>query len=112
MKDYPTKLDDLAKDRYGNPLVCSGCAHSAGGAPFPGGPSGERPCCFCTRNVQLEQMLTEQRANKVLHFMPDAYGKTFTAFCNNSPMRKCPMDLYHSTDRIMNDVPEGAHVIT
>ena len=31
-------------------LVCYGCAHSASGAPYPGGPSGERPCHFCLRN--------------------------------------------------------------
>lgn len=31
-------------------LKCYGCAHSAVVLPWPGGPSGERPCQFCIRN--------------------------------------------------------------
>lgn len=104
---YPKKLEDLNKDSYGQPLVCSGCAHSSAGAEFPGMPSGERPCCFCTRNVQrvqwVERMPQGQR---------DAYGKTFTAFYDNSPMKKCPMDCYHSIDRLTNNVPDGVTIIT
>jgi len=40
------------------------------------------------------------------------YGKKWTAFYDNSAMKKCPMDLYITTDRIVNDVPEGNWVIT
>ena len=112
MTSYPTKLEELNKDRNGNPLVCSGCGHSAASAPFPGRPSGERPCCFCTRNVEREQWIADGIKHGATHFGPSEYGKTFTAFYNNSPMKKCPMDCYISTDRIMNDVPEGAHIIT
>jgi len=109
---YPIKLEQCAKDRYGSPLVCSGCAHSAPSIPFPSGPSGERPCCFCVRNVDLPAMLEGMRRNNVAHFMPDVYGKTWTAFYNNAPMRKCPMDCYISTDMITNDVEPGSIVIT
>jgi hypothetical protein len=105
---YPSKLEELNKDEYGNPLVCSGCAHSAGSAPWPGRPSGERPCCFCARNVQLD----EWRKSGGSHFKDGVYGVTWTAFYNNAPMKKCPMDCYISTDRVLNGVPAGAHAIT
>ena len=29
--------------------ICYGCAHSAADAPYPGRPSGERPCGICSR---------------------------------------------------------------
>ncbi len=29
--------------------TCYGCAHSAVAVPFPGRPSGERPCGICSR---------------------------------------------------------------
>ena len=112
MDTYPTTLEGPNKDEDGQPLVCSGCGHSASGAPFPGRPSGERPCCFCTRNVKREQWLADGRASGASHFGEEVYGKTWTAFYNNAPMKKCPMDCYISTDRVMNDVPDGAHVIT
>lgn len=35
---------------------CDGCAHSASGAPFPGHPSGERMCSYCTRNPEQEHV--------------------------------------------------------
>jgi len=57
-------------------------------------------------------MLTEARASKTPHFMPDAYGKTWTAYYDNGPMKKCPMDCYISTDRLTNDVPTGSRIIT
>lgn len=45
---------DAARGRYNNfdesRLCCYGCAHSAAGVPWPGQPSGERPCGFCIRN--------------------------------------------------------------
>ena len=31
-------------------LVCYGCAHAVASAPYPGSPSGERPCGICKRN--------------------------------------------------------------
>lgn len=34
--------------------ACHGCAHSVASAPWPSGPSGERPCLFCSRNELLE----------------------------------------------------------
>lgn len=110
MDNYPTKLEDLAKDDGGNPLVCHGCAHSAGGGTFPNRPSGERPCCFCTRNVERAQWVERGRADGASHFSEGVYGVTWTTFYDNSPMKKCPMDCYISTDRVVNDVPAGSFV--
>lgn len=39
---------------YVSQLACYGCAHAACDEPFPGQPSGERPCHFCVRNRELE----------------------------------------------------------
>lgn len=45
---------DASRGRYNDfdesRLCCYGCAHSAAGQPWPGAPSGERPCGFCIRN--------------------------------------------------------------
>lgn len=65
-------------------LFCSGCAHSAAGEPFPGRPSGERPCCFCVRNPTWRQ----QQAS------PHAVTKWYD---QSDPIR-IPMDCYHSLD--------------
>lgn len=98
---YPTKLEELNKDRYGNPQVCSGCAHSTGGGKFPGSPSGERPCHFCERNVQREQFNKETEAH--------GFG-IINQWYDGSPVKKIPMDCYISVDRLMMNVPEGSVV--
>lgn len=108
MNNHPTTLEQLNKDIYGNPLVCSGCAHSASGAKFPGRPSGERPCCFCTRNVHREQWLAEM-SPELQAAIKDG---SWTCFYNNAKMKKNPMDCYISTDRVVNDVPNGSSIIT
>jgi hypothetical protein len=59
-------------------LFCYGCAHSAASEPFPGRPSGERPCCFCIRN-------------------PNPLLQVTTWYDGSSPV-KFPMDCYHSSD--------------
>lgn len=61
-------------------LHCYGCAHSGAGDPFPGEPSGERPCHFCIRNSKL------QNPPKIAHW----YNLT-------DPV-KVPMDCYHTID--------------
>jgi len=96
MDDYPTELEKLAH----GPLVCHGCAHSASGAPYPGRPSGERPCCFCIRNVRREQWISEARAdsNGGGHFAEGVYGVTFTPRYDNKPVAKVPLDCYIATD--------------
>lgn len=64
---------------------CHGCAHSAAGDPFPGRPSGERPCGFCERNPGLMYPFGERG--------PVWYdGET-------API-KTPMDCYIATDRL------------
>lgn len=70
-------------------LFCHGCAHSASGAPFPGQPSGERPCHFCIRNPDREawQGNFERRT-----------GKRLEAWYDESPPVTVPMDCYHSVD--------------
>jgi hypothetical protein len=105
--EYPTDPAALVQHN-GGPLVCHGCGHSVGsGAPYPGRPSGERPCCFCVRNVQRE----EWRKAGGDHFKDGVYGVTWTAFYNNAPMKKCPMDCYIATDMVVADVPDGSGVI-
>lgn len=79
-------LNDCAKDRWGNPLVCTGCAHSAAVADFPGRPSGERPCCFCIRNTTLTAMSEEEKKN-----LPAVW------YDGSKPV-SVPMDCYHSLD--------------
>jgi hypothetical protein len=63
-------------------LHCYGCAHSAGGQPFPGSPSGERPCHFCIRNP----------ANHVPN--DDPIDKWY----DGSEPVSVPMDCYHTVD--------------
>lgn len=99
-----------AVDEEGNPLVCHGCGHSLGSGEFPNGPSGERPCHFCIRNVKREEWLEDMKRDNPVLF--SKYGKEWTAFYNNAPMRQVPMDCYNTVDRIMNDVPPGHTVIT
>jgi hypothetical protein len=44
-------------------LPCFGCANSASSVPYPGRPSGERPCCFCERNTELPTWRLETPLN-------------------------------------------------
>lgn len=106
MKPYPTDVTQLVQ-KDGGPLVCHGCAHSAGGRPYPGFPSGERPCCFCIRNVQLNEMIADARQNLPdmgAHFSEQAYGKTFTPRYDNGPVEKLPLDCYIATDYLVHVV--------
>lgn len=107
MSEYPTDVSKLHHNG-GGPLVCHGCAHSAGSAAYPGSPSGERSCCFCVRNVQRE----EWRKDGGPHMKDGVYGVSFTANYDNSPMRKCPMDCYIATDRLMATMHVGELPIT
>lgn len=92
-ENYPTQLDQLVKDDHGQPLVCHGCAHSAGaGYPFPGRPSGERPCCFCVRNVEREQWIANAKVAPEPYELP-------TVWYDGSPAIKVPMDNYATIDR-------------
>lgn len=86
-------------------LPCHGCAHSAAYAPFPGCPSGERPCAFCVRNPEADP--------DVLH--PEAGFSDETEFgrraskagphdgiwYGGTPAFKTPMDCYIATDRFL-----------
>ena len=108
LADYPTNLKDLAKGRQDQPLICSGCAHSAADAPFPGHPSGERPCFFCTRNVQREAWCAEHLAEcdgtyqyegEALPCHHPAHGKWY----DGSSALKVPMDCYRSTDMVRQE---------
>jgi hypothetical protein len=102
-----TTLNDriVSADEDGQPLVCYGCAHSAAfirdtsGEPvketvFPGRSAGERPCCFCIRNPDLEKQI--QRAKDDGMFQPDGpYGGRWF---DGDVAIKVPMDCYHSLD--------------
>lgn len=99
---------NVVRDIHGHPLPCYGCGHSAGNDSYPGGPSGERPCLFCTRNVDLASATV-----RVLEIRGNLKeGQTYTARYDNGPTRKEPADQYISTDRLTRDVPEEHHVIT
>lgn len=95
MSDYPTDVSQLAQ-KNGGPLVCHGCAHSVGGdAPYPGRPSGERPCCFCTRNVKREEWIKLGQGD---HWREGVYGVKWTPRYDNGPVAKVPLDCYIATD--------------
>jgi hypothetical protein len=108
MDNYPTDVTKLAQ-RDGGPLVCHGCAHSAGGSTrYPGCPSGERPCCFCVRNVLLPEQLAEYRKDtRLTHFQEGVYGVTFTPLYDNKPVAKIPLDCYIATDYLTEVVRHG-----
>src|ERR1041385_1820161 len=102
--NYPIELTELAKDSQGQPLICSGWAHSASGAPFPGHPSGERPCSFCIRNVQREEWSkehfkqcngTQNIGGEIVNCVHPAHGVWY----NGTKAFKSPMDCYVSVDR-------------
>lgn len=80
--------------RFADPeLPCHGCAHSASGAPFPGHPSGERPCGFCVRNPELgDGEVAEWFGERG----PRWYGGELEPF-------KTPMDCYIATDRLQEE---------
>lgn len=84
-------IELCAKDTYGNPLVCSGCSHSAGMEPFPGIPSGERPCFFCLRNTQRDAWQADFKKR---------HGTELTVWYDGSAPVSIPMDAYHSVDMI------------
>jgi hypothetical protein len=63
-------------------LHCYGCAHSAAGEPYPGGPSGERPCQFCIRNPWINLRPDD--------FRPEWYDGT-------APVGD-PMDAYQTAE--------------
>lgn len=101
-------MADIVHDETGAPLVCYGCGHSIGGAPYPSGPSGERPCGFCIRNPKLD----EAQAYINEKILPLVGGGAYTARYDNGPCQKSPADQYIATDRVMRDVPTGTFVIT
>ena len=73
------ELDEYKKVGNGERLVCFGCAHSAADVPYPGKPSGERPCHFCKRNPDWEKM-------------------QLRVWYDGSEPLKVPMDCYCGTD--------------
>lgn len=92
----------VVRDDQDRPLVCSGCAHSAASAPFPGHPSGERPCCFCSRNPDREIWLEKA---KTYWEKWDSDHNPFTGhWYNGSKAWKVPMDNYCSLDRLIQEM--------
>lgn len=95
-------FNEIGKQRetaatIGDPnLFCYGCAHSAGGEPFPSFPSGERPCCFCVRNPKREEWARD-RAEHGEPKIDKWYDSSPIAFY---PMDAyCPIDLKEQIDR-------------
>lgn len=91
-------------------LVCYGCAHSASSVPFPGKPSGERPCCFCVRNADREIWVSASAATTERNQKPDDEGtlRDFNPYAGNwyngSPAVKVPMDCYSTMDMIDQEI--------
>lgn len=94
--------DGVYVDGDGSKLVCHGCAHSVGGdEPYPGRPSGERPCLFCIRNPNQARDLARAR-----HYAPTFCSPRY----DNKPVKNVPADQYIATDRLMRDLPNYAHI--
>lgn len=81
-RETATKADDPS-------LFCYGCAHSIGGAPFPSGPSGERPCFFCIRNKDREKWQEDIKKR---------HGKPLMQWYDGTPIAFYPMDVYTPID--------------
>jgi hypothetical protein len=90
--------DPPVRDEHGHSLVCYGCAHSIGIAPYPSGPSGERPCMFCVRNPRQVEDLAAVQA-RAPGFVSPRY--------DNVAVKDLPADQYIATDRLMRDLPNG-----
>jgi len=67
-------------------LPCFGCAHAAASAPYPGSPSGERPCGICIRNH------VEKRSSFIAS--------------NNDVQIYGPKDMYWSLDRMQLELAD------
>ena len=89
-------------------LHCYGCAHSASSEPYPGMPSGERPCCFCIRNPEREKWAKDHVKNggtlERSEELKDNKGnpRDFNPFAGNlyngAPALYNPMDNYITLD--------------
>lgn len=94
----------ILQTKFDDKLVCYGCAHSVGGGePYPGRPSGERPCMFCVRNPNQARDLADVQAHAP-GFVSPRY--------DNKPVSTIPADQYIATDRLMRDLPEGTIAFT
>lgn len=77
-------------------LHCYGCANSASGEPFPGKPSGERPCCFCVRNKDREAWI-ERIKEENGGYVPQQHPVNGFWYDGSKAVR-VPMDCYRSLD--------------
>jgi hypothetical protein len=101
-------------------LSCYGCAHSAAGQPFPSRPSGERPCCSCVRNPELEDWAKESKVESRVTVDDHGTARDFNPFTghayNGAPYVHWPMDNYitldqHDQERFYDQHPEYAKPI-
>lgn len=115
------RAPSVALRQFDGGLECHGCAHSASGAPKPGQPSGERPCCSCVRNPErpwaghaardAEIVVDDQGEARCFDpFLSTAY--------NGVPLPLHPSDRYRTLDGAdfdnwLDDHPEyvGAIVV-
>jgi hypothetical protein len=85
-------------------LPCVGCAHSAAGAPYPGHPSGERPCCSCVRNPDREKWAAERAfPPSSIVVGTDGVARIFDPYVgtlyNGAPRPSFPSDNYVTLDQ-------------
>ena len=81
-------------------LFCYGCCYSAANEDFPGKPSGERPCCFCTRNKEREEWVNKAKENSPEWFENDTPNPFTGYWYDNSKAVRFPMDCYQSLDML------------
>jgi hypothetical protein len=86
----PNTSNDLDPTR----LACYGCANSADGEPYPGKPSGERPCFFCVRNTERELWIARAGIHGKLAPLHPSNGVWY----DSSFAVKVPMDCYRPLD--------------
>lgn len=89
-------------------LPCHGCAHSASTAPFPGHPSGERPCGFCTRNKDVDPETGTDPGYGEIREPDPPHHIGWPVWYDGSKPRKVPQDNYISNDRLQELLRRGA----
>jgi hypothetical protein len=94
------RKERIAKAENDPNLHCYGCAHSAASEPFPGKPSGERPCCFCVRNPDrlawLQRALEMESMSSITQLPERSPFKG--VWYDGSPAIHNPMDCYSTID--------------
>jgi hypothetical protein len=101
-----TAWRDPARPWADEKLPCHGCAHSAARQPFPGFPSGERPCCFCVRNTRRAEWVTkhDEEHEAIVREQGGCKHPIHGYWYDGRLAKTVPGDNYISLDRLKEDV--------